>query len=120
MIVCVQCTARDRTDSLFATARRYESIEYVSIYPHRIVYGHRVRVLRDNRIVAYDPSADKSALVEIESLDRLRPLFDALESDRYECIFVRFSDRLAFSDILNVVENISNSLLSTVRRAQDE
>lgn len=118
MFVSILCSTKERTARLYSAARQYESIEYVSVYPHRIVYGSRVRVLRDKQLSTYTEDDDKSVRVDIDSLgdvESISKLFSNIKQTNCCCMFVKFSDHFEFVDIFNVTENISKALLDTVR-----
>lgn len=119
MYVSINCSSNERTDGLYVRAKAREFIEYVAIYPHRILYGcvdstkPSVRVMNDEKIYETHCTSNEAILVRVDSSDfqkQLEKVFDAIKSVRYKSIFIQFSDQIDYSLILSIVENISKSL----------
>lgn len=53
MYVLISYKSPQQTNNFYNVALKYESIEYVSLYPHRIIFGAEIKLMHDSIITSY-------------------------------------------------------------------
>ena len=104
-------TNQKRTKDLYEKARKIDFIEYVHIYPHRIHYDSAIYYIKDEEVISIFPESRNTIDIKApEDIVGKKQVFDALEDENINHIFVRFSENMDNGSIFDVVRNISRAL----------
>lgn len=93
-----------------------DTIEYLKIYPHLILYGKgRISIKWNGIIHTFNENDDKSLIFEInDDISNLSYLFKTFRENNYKCIFVKFDEKIRIDDRINIIKNISLQLESMI------
>lgn len=100
---------------------KYDSIEFVAIYPHRLFIGMDIQYSLCGKITYKTDDADDIVVcrfINIFNQEERLKLFSSLEDDtnQIKCICVMLDAQIAIFDVLNLLENITIKLKENKRK----